>query len=97
MHPGDLKAAVELSLNTLLAPIRQKFSEPALQELTAAAYPPLDKKGNVIKKKEKKVKPAKGERPPMPNSPSKDADLSSLTVNDAIDATSWTEFKLGVS
>lgn len=47
IHPGDLKASVELAINKLLAPIQKIFSEPKLQELTKKAYPPPAKvKGN---------------------------------------------------
>ncbi|KAI1294914.1 Tyrosine--tRNA ligase, cytoplasmic [Halotydeus destructor] len=48
LHPGDLKIAVADYINRLLEPVRRKFSESKeLQNLTAAAYPPLDKKGKV--------------------------------------------------
>uniref|UniRef100_A0A671M310 Tyrosine--tRNA ligase n=1 Tax=Sinocyclocheilus anshuiensis TaxID=1608454 RepID=A0A671M310_9TELE len=46
IHPGDLKASVELALNKLLDPIRKKFEMPALKKLTASAYPePSKNKG----------------------------------------------------
>ncbi|XP_045775715.1 tyrosine--tRNA ligase, cytoplasmic [Maniola jurtina] len=47
IHPGDLKASVELVINKLLAPIQEIFKDPKLQELTKKAYPPPQKvKGN---------------------------------------------------
>jgi len=39
IHPGDLKASVELALNKLLDPIRKKFETPELRKLTTSAYP----------------------------------------------------------
>lgn len=39
MHPGDLKNSVEVALNKLLDPIREKFNTPELKKLTNAAYP----------------------------------------------------------
>uniref|UniRef100_A0A9J7X599 Tyrosine--tRNA ligase n=1 Tax=Cyprinus carpio carpio TaxID=630221 RepID=A0A9J7X599_CYPCA len=46
IHPGDLKASVELALNKLLDPIRKKFETPELKKLTASAYPePSKNKG----------------------------------------------------
>lgn len=39
LHPGDLKAAVEIYINKLLDPIRKIFSSPELIELSAKAYP----------------------------------------------------------
>ncbi|XP_022120163.1 tyrosine--tRNA ligase, cytoplasmic [Pieris rapae] len=48
IHPSDLKASVELAMNSLLAPIQEIFKEPKLQELAKKAYPPPAKvKGNV--------------------------------------------------
>uniref|UniRef100_A0A673G4L4 Tyrosine--tRNA ligase n=1 Tax=Sinocyclocheilus rhinocerous TaxID=307959 RepID=A0A673G4L4_9TELE len=49
IHPGDLKASVELALNKLLDPIRKKFETLELKKLTASAYPEPSKnraKGN---------------------------------------------------
>ncbi|XP_068188498.1 tyrosine--tRNA ligase, cytoplasmic [Antennarius striatus] len=43
IHPGDLKASVEVALNQLLAPIRKKFESPELRKLTDAAYPKAPK------------------------------------------------------
>jgi tyrosyl-tRNA synthetase len=43
VHPGDLKAAVEIYINKLLEPIRKKFQDPALKKLTDKAYPPPSK------------------------------------------------------
>ncbi|XP_042901680.1 tyrosine--tRNA ligase, cytoplasmic isoform X2 [Parasteatoda tepidariorum] len=48
LHPGDLKASVETYLNRLLDPIRKKFEDPALQKLSATAYPPISKKGKIV-------------------------------------------------
>ncbi|KAK7124884.1 hypothetical protein R3I94_019067 [Phoxinus phoxinus] len=46
IHPGDLKASVELALNKLLDPIRKKFETPELRKLTSSAYPePSKNKG----------------------------------------------------
>nr|XP_027793139.1 tyrosine--tRNA ligase, cytoplasmic isoform X1 [Marmota flaviventris] len=39
VHPGDLKNSVEVALNKLLDPIREKFNTPALKKLASAAYP----------------------------------------------------------
>lgn len=39
LHPGDLKAAVEIYINKLLEPIRKKFEGPTLKKLTERAYP----------------------------------------------------------
>ncbi|CAH0687787.1 unnamed protein product [Spodoptera exigua] len=47
IHPGDLKASVELAINKLLGPIQEIFKQPHLQELAKKAYPPPTKsKGN---------------------------------------------------
>ena len=43
LHPGDLKAAVEIYINRLLEPVRKKFEEPSLKKLTQKAYPPASK------------------------------------------------------
>lgn len=43
VHPGDLKNSVEVALNKLLDPIREKFSSPELKKLTQAAYPKASK------------------------------------------------------
>jgi len=40
LHPGDLKAAVEVRLNQLLDPVRKIFEQPEMKKLIAAAYPP---------------------------------------------------------
>ncbi|XP_068924227.1 tyrosine--tRNA ligase, cytoplasmic isoform X2 [Petaurus breviceps papuanus] len=39
VHPGDLKNSVEVALNKLLDPIRERFNAPALKKLSSAAYP----------------------------------------------------------
>ncbi|NWJ12060.1 SYYC protein, partial [Crypturellus undulatus] len=39
VHPGDLKNSVEVALNKLLDPIREKFNNPELKKLSSAAYP----------------------------------------------------------
>lgn len=39
LHPGDLKAGVEVYINRLLEPIRKTFEDPKLKELTQKAYP----------------------------------------------------------
>lgn len=43
VHPGDLKAAVEVYINRLLEPIRKAFDTPELKKLTAKAYPTQSK------------------------------------------------------
>lgn len=45
VHPGDLKAAVEIYINRLLDPIRKTFDSPELKKLTEKAYPAPSKKG----------------------------------------------------
>ncbi|KAJ9584408.1 hypothetical protein L9F63_021246, partial [Diploptera punctata] len=39
VHPGDLKAAVEVYIDRLLTPIRERFNDPVLKKLTEKAYP----------------------------------------------------------
>lgn len=39
VHPGDLKNSVEVALNKLLEPIREKFSSPQMKKLAGSAYP----------------------------------------------------------
>ena len=39
MHPGDLKASVEIYLNELLDPIRKSFETPENKKLVSQAYP----------------------------------------------------------
>lgn len=39
LHPGDLKAGVEVYINKLLEPIRKAFEEKTLKELAQKAYP----------------------------------------------------------
>ncbi|XP_050307648.1 tyrosine--tRNA ligase, cytoplasmic [Anthonomus grandis grandis] len=39
VHPGDLKAAVEIQINRLLAPIIKEFETPELKKLAQKAYP----------------------------------------------------------
>ena len=47
IHPGDLKAAVEIYINQLLDPIRKKFSEdPKLKTLSNKAYAAPQKESN---------------------------------------------------
>ena len=48
LHPGDLKAGVEIYLNKLLDPIREVFKDPKLKKLTESAYPPLNKSENSL-------------------------------------------------
>ena len=43
LHPGDLKASVEIYIERLLSPIRKKFEDPILKKLTQNAYPPPSK------------------------------------------------------
>ncbi|CAK7321320.1 tyrosine--tRNA ligase, cytoplasmic [Vulpes vulpes] len=49
VHPGDLKNSVEVALNKLLDPIREKFNTPALKKLASAAYPDPSKQKPVAK------------------------------------------------
>lgn len=49
IHPGDLKASVEVSLNRLLEPIRKKFESPELRKLTNTAYPSASKTKGAVK------------------------------------------------
>lgn len=44
VHPGDLKASVEVYLNQLLDPVRKEFDTPELKKLTSQAYPVEKKK-----------------------------------------------------
>lgn len=39
LHPGDLKAGVEVYINRLLDPIRKTFEQPQLKQLAQRAYP----------------------------------------------------------
>lgn len=60
IHPGDLKASVELAINKLLAPIHEQFKDPKLQELTKKAYPPPVKvKGNANPAASDEAEPSK--------------------------------------
>lgn len=49
IHPGDLKASVEVALNKLLDPIRKKFESPDLRKLTNTAYPDPSKTKAAVK------------------------------------------------
>ncbi|XP_056651277.1 tyrosine--tRNA ligase, cytoplasmic [Monodelphis domestica] len=49
VHPGDLKNSVEVALNKLLDPIRERFNAPALKKLSSAAYPDLTKQKPMAK------------------------------------------------
>lgn len=56
IHPGDLKASVEVSLNKLLAPIREKYkNDVRWQEVSKLAYPPPPSK-SAIKRLEDEAK-----------------------------------------
>ncbi|XP_060061784.1 tyrosine--tRNA ligase, cytoplasmic isoform X3 [Erinaceus europaeus] len=57
VHPGDLKNSVEVALNKLLDPIREKFNTPALKKLTSAAYPDPSKQKPVAKGPAKNSEP----------------------------------------
>ncbi|KAG7457719.1 hypothetical protein MATL_G00230180 [Megalops atlanticus] len=64
IHPGDLKASVEVALNKLLDPIRKKFESPELRKLTNTAYPDPSKnkgatKGNPKNLEEDDVVPSR--------------------------------------
>lgn len=43
VHPGDLKSAVESSINKLLAPLQEIFKDPKHVDLAKKAYPPPSK------------------------------------------------------
>ncbi|KAG2155335.1 tyrosine tRNA ligase [Suillus bovinus] len=58
VHPGDLKAAVNKAIDSLLAPIRKAFSEsPEWQQIEKLAYPDPNAKTELKKKKEKVYHP----------------------------------------
>lgn len=44
LHPGDLKSAVEKTLNRILDPIRARFDTPEMKKFILEAYPLPDKK-----------------------------------------------------
>jgi tyrosyl-tRNA synthetase len=48
LHPGDLKKGAIDAINALLEPIRQKFTDPDLVQLTNSAYPPPPAKVYVL-------------------------------------------------
>ncbi|EFA03247.1 Tyrosine--tRNA ligase, cytoplasmic-like Protein [Tribolium castaneum] len=50
VHPGDLKASIEIYLNRLLDPVRKTFEDPELKKLAERAYP-------VVKKVDDEIKP----------------------------------------
>ncbi|KAJ3026920.1 UNVERIFIED_CONTAM: hypothetical protein HDU68_004844 [Siphonaria sp. JEL0065] len=61
LKPADLKSGAADALNSLLAPIRKVFEDPALIELTNQAYPPAEKEkkgGNAKKEKKEAGSPA---------------------------------------
>ncbi|OBS75316.1 hypothetical protein A6R68_14113 [Neotoma lepida] len=57
VHPGDLKNSVEVALNKLLDPIREKFNSPALKKLASAAYPDPSKQKPTAKGPAKNSEP----------------------------------------
>uniref|UniRef100_A0ABI8AN63 Tyrosine--tRNA ligase n=1 Tax=Felis catus TaxID=9685 RepID=A0ABI8AN63_FELCA len=57
VHPGDLKNSVEVALNKLLDPIREKFNTPALKKLASAAYPDPSKQKPIAKGPAKNSEP----------------------------------------
>ena len=57
VHPGDLKNSVEVALNKLLDPIREKFNTPALKKLSSAAYPDPSKQKPAVKGPAKNSEP----------------------------------------
>ncbi|KAG8506881.1 Tyrosine--tRNA ligase, cytoplasmic [Galemys pyrenaicus] len=57
VHPGDLKNSVDIALNKLLDPIREKFNTPALKKLASAAYPDPSKQKPVAKGPAKNPEP----------------------------------------
>ncbi|KAK2504906.1 hypothetical protein MC885_016773 [Smutsia gigantea] len=59
VHPGDLKKSVEVALNKLLDPIREKFNTPALKKLSSTAYPDPSKQKPLAKGPVKNSEPEK--------------------------------------
>ncbi|XP_020029563.1 tyrosine--tRNA ligase, cytoplasmic [Castor canadensis] len=57
VHPGDLKNSVEVALNKLLDPIREKFNTPALKKLASAAYPDPSKQKPIARGPAKNSEP----------------------------------------
>jgi tyrosyl-tRNA synthetase len=53
LHPSDIKKFAAAALNEILSPIREKFKEPELAELTLAAYPPPAPPAKAKKEKKK--------------------------------------------
>ncbi|XP_074605093.1 tyrosyl-tRNA synthetase [Brevipalpus obovatus] len=87
LHPGDLKASVEIYLNRLLAPIRQKFEDPDLKKLAESAYPVLVKnKGKPKKEKKQGIPPQNRPNKSVPSEDLKQAQSAELTQK--LDATS---------
>lgn len=48
LHPGDLKAGVEVYINKLLEPIRKTFEDPKLKQLVQKAYPAPKKQSKLF-------------------------------------------------
>jgi tyrosyl-tRNA synthetase len=55
LHPGDLKNAATKALNELIAPIREAFDTPEMQQLTELAYPTAKPAPKKEKKKKNKT------------------------------------------
>lgn len=67
VHPGDLKSSLEVALNKLLDPIREKFKTPEMTKLISAAYPDV-------------LKPKPAMKAPSRNSDPEDAEPSRLDI-----------------
>ncbi|XP_069478556.1 tyrosine--tRNA ligase, cytoplasmic [Ambystoma mexicanum] len=61
VHPGDLKSSIEVALNKLLDPIREKFNTPEMKQLTSAAYPEPSKQKPAVKEPSKNSNPEDAE------------------------------------
>ncbi|XP_015667133.1 tyrosine--tRNA ligase, cytoplasmic [Protobothrops mucrosquamatus] len=49
VHPGDLKSSIEVALNKLLDPIREKFSSSQMKKLASRAYPEASTAKSAVK------------------------------------------------
>uniref|UniRef100_A0A1W7RC15 Tyrosine--tRNA ligase n=1 Tax=Agkistrodon contortrix contortrix TaxID=8713 RepID=A0A1W7RC15_AGKCO len=49
VHPGDLKNSIEVALNKLLDPIREKFSSSQMKKLASRAYPEASTAKSAVK------------------------------------------------
>ncbi|KAJ1178001.1 hypothetical protein NDU88_003251 [Pleurodeles waltl] len=61
VHPGDLKSSLEVALNKMLDPIREKFKTPEMRKLISAAYPEVSKQKPAMKAPSKNSNPEDAE------------------------------------